>query len=76
MRMDHHLAIIFTWLLSLVNMFFTVHIATGFCTAYADPVSKVLGKNELVTDPNKIVKRYISANLFTDIVAELHVPQV
>lgn len=35
-------------------MFFTVHIATGLCTAYADPVSKVLGKNELVTDPDDL----------------------
>jgi cyclic nucleotide gated channel len=52
-------------------MFFKAHIATGFCTAYVDPVSKVLGKNKLTADPNKIVKRYISTNL-----AALPVPQI
>ncbi|WVZ94332.1 hypothetical protein U9M48_040236 [Paspalum notatum var. saurae] len=76
MRTDHHLAIVLTCLRSLVDMFFIVHIGTRFCTAYVDPVSQVLGKGELVTDPKRIVYRYIRTNFFIDIVAALPVPQI
>ncbi|KAJ1267935.1 hypothetical protein BS78_07G097000 [Paspalum vaginatum] len=76
MRTDRHLAIVLTCLRTLVDMFFMVHVGTRFCTAYVDPVSKVLGKGELVTDPKRIVYRYIRTNFFIDIVAALPVPQI
>lgn len=76
MRMDNHLAVILTYLRSLVDMFYLVHIAARFCTAYVDPVSKVLGKGELVTNPRKIANRYIRSDFFIDLVAALPVPQV
>ncbi|XP_015696009.1 protein CNGC15b-like isoform X1 [Oryza brachyantha] len=75
MTMDYHLAIILTCLRSFLDMFFIVHIAIRFSTAYVDPGSKVLGKGELVTDPKRIAKRYIRRDFFIDLVAALPVPQ-
>jgi len=57
-------------------MFFVVHIATRFFTAYIDPGSIMLGKGELVTDPKRIAYRYIRTNFFIDLAAALPVPQV
>jgi cyclic nucleotide gated channel, plant len=76
MRMDHHLAIVLTCLRSLIDMFFVVHIAIRFHTAYVDPLSKVLAKGELVTDPKQISRRYIRTDFFIDLIAALPVPQV
>lgn len=76
MGIDNHLAIVLTCLRTLVDIFFIVHIATRFCTAYVDPVSKVLGKGELITDPKRIAHRYIRTNFFIDLAAALPVPQV
>ncbi|XP_062195712.1 probable cyclic nucleotide-gated ion channel 14 [Phragmites australis] len=76
MRIDRHLAIVLTYLRTIVDMFFIVTIATRLCTAYVDPVSKVLGKGELVTDPKRIAHTYIRTNFFIDLVAALPVPQI
>ncbi|TVU42148.1 hypothetical protein EJB05_08540, partial [Eragrostis curvula] len=76
MRLDHSLAIVLTCLRSLIDMFFMAHIAIRFCTAYVDPLSKVLGKGELVTDPKQIAQRYIRRDFFIDLAAALPVPQV
>ncbi|TVU42158.1 hypothetical protein EJB05_08550, partial [Eragrostis curvula] len=76
MRLDHSLAIVLTCLRSLIDMFFMAHIAIRFCTAYVDPLSKVLGKGELVTDPKQIAQRYIRRDFFIDLAAALPVPQI
>ncbi|PUZ50780.1 hypothetical protein GQ55_6G087300 [Panicum hallii var. hallii] len=74
MKINRHFAIVLTYL--LIDMFFVVHIATRFFTAYIDPGSIVLGKGELVTDPKKIAYRYIRTNFFIDLAAALPVPQI
>ncbi|CAL4997797.1 unnamed protein product [Urochloa decumbens] len=76
MKIDRHVAIVLTYLRTLIDMFFVVHIATRFFTAYIDPVSIVLGKGELVRDPKRIAYRYIRSNFFIDLAAALPVPQV
>lgn len=76
MKIDRHLAIVLTYLRTLIDMFFVIHIATRFFTAYIDPVSIVLSKGELVTDPKRIAYRYIRTNFFIDLAAALPVPLV
>ncbi|CAO2168580.1 unnamed protein product [Urochloa humidicola] len=76
MKIDHHVAIVLTYFRTLIDMFFMVHIATRFFTAYIDPVSMVLGKGELVRDPKRIAHRYIRSNFFIDLAAALPVPQI
>lgn len=76
MKIEQHFAIMLTYLRTLIDMFFLVHIATRFFTAYIDPASIVLGKGELVTDPEKIAYRYIRTNFCIDLAAALPVPQV
>ncbi|RCV30441.1 hypothetical protein SETIT_6G094900v2 [Setaria italica] len=76
MKIDRHLAIVLTYLRTLIDMFFVIHIATRFFTAYIDPVSIVLSKGELVTDPKRIAYRYIRTNFFIDLAAALPVPLI
>ncbi|RLM60480.1 hypothetical protein C2845_PM14G06680 [Panicum miliaceum] len=76
MKINRHFAIVLTYLRTLIDMFFVVHISTRFFTAYIDPGSIVLGKGDLVTDPKKIAYRYIRTNFFIDLAAALPVPQI
>lgn len=76
MKIERHFAIMLTYLRTLIDMFFLVHIATRFFTAYIDPASVVLGRGELVTDPERIAYRYIRSNFLIDLAAALPVPQV
>ncbi|KAF8654947.1 hypothetical protein HU200_061379 [Digitaria exilis] len=76
MKIERHFAIMLTYLRTLIDMFFLVHIATRFFTAYIDPASVVLGRGELVTDPERIAYRYIRSNFLIDLAAALPVPQI
>ncbi|KAL2932445.1 Cyclic nucleotide-gated ion channel 18 [Bienertia sinuspersici] len=65
-----------TFIRSVTDMFYLIHIIVQFRTAYVEPSSRVFGRGELVLDPWKIAVRYLKFNFWVDIAALLPLPQV
>ncbi|KAJ4763370.1 cyclic nucleotide-gated channel 14 [Rhynchospora pubera] len=75
-RTDQHLACVLTILRCMVDMVYLINIIIKFHTAYVDPISEVLGKGELITDPRLIVNRYLRKGFLIDLLGALPFPQV
>ncbi|KAJ3698424.1 hypothetical protein LUZ61_002129 [Rhynchospora tenuis] len=75
-RTDQHLAGVLTILRCMVDMVYLINIIIKFHTAYVDPISEVLGKGELITDPRLIVNRYLRKGFLIDLLGALPFPQV
>ncbi|XP_010914081.1 probable cyclic nucleotide-gated ion channel 14 [Elaeis guineensis] len=75
-RMDHHLSIIVTFFRTLADLFYVLHMAIKFRTAYVAPSSRVFGRGELVMNPKKIARRYLRSDFFVDLAAALPLPQI
>ncbi|XP_010929224.1 probable cyclic nucleotide-gated ion channel 14 isoform X2 [Elaeis guineensis] len=75
-RMDHRLSIVVTFFRTLADLFYVLHIAIKFRTAYVAPSSRVFGRGELVMNPKKIARRYLRSDFFVDLAAALPLPQV
>lgn len=75
-RTDMNLRIAVTFLRTVTDFFYLLHLIIKFRTAYVAPSSRVFGRGELVTDPKKIARRYIKSDFFIDFVATLPLPQV
>lgn len=74
---DNRLSITITVMRSLADFFYMFNIAVKFNTAYVRPNSRVLGKGDLVTNPNQIRRHYIrSPDFVRDILAAVPVPQI
>ncbi|XP_057851427.2 putative cyclic nucleotide-gated ion channel 8 isoform X3 [Cryptomeria japonica] len=73
---DDNIAIIATVLRTITDIFYLMHMALQFRTAFIAPSSRVFGRGELVIDPIKIAKRYLSTYFIIDILAVLPLPQV
>ncbi|KAL2928604.1 Protein CNGC15c [Bienertia sinuspersici] len=65
-----------TFIRSVTDMFYLIHIIVQFRTAYVEPSSRVFGRGELVLDPWKIAVRYLKFNFWVDIAALLPLPQI
>lgn len=76
MLSDVNLGILVTCLRTIADIFYMLNIFIKFRTAYVSPSSRVLGRGELVMDPEKIATRYLKSNFFIDLVATLPLPQV
>lgn len=76
MLSDLNLGIVVTCLRTIADIFYMLHIFIKFRTAYVSPSSRVLGRGELVMDPEKIAKKYMKSDFFIDLVATLPLPQV
>ncbi|KAJ4792037.1 cyclic nucleotide-gated channel 6 [Rhynchospora pubera] len=74
-RTDQHLACVLTILRCMVDMVYLINIIIKFHTAYVDPISEVLGKGELITDPRLIVNRYLRKGFLIDLLGALPFPQ-
>ncbi|KAL6979343.1 putative cyclic nucleotide-gated ion channel 15 [Sarracenia purpurea var. burkii] len=61
---------------SVCDVFYIVHIAVQFRTAYVAPSSRVFGRGELVIDPWKIAYRYLVKGFWADFMAAIPLPQV
>eukprot|EP01018_Ginkgo_biloba_P000760 Gb_31623 [translate_table: standard] len=72
---DRNLAITATVLRTLTDVFYLVHMALQFRTAFIAPSSRVFGRGELVIDPIQIAKRYLSTYFIIDCLAVLPLPQ-
>lgn len=75
-KTDLNLRIVVTAFRTLADLFYMLHVAIKFRTAYIAPSSRVFGRGELVMDPKKIAKRYIRTDFFIDLIATLPLPQV
>ncbi|KAI3782145.1 hypothetical protein L2E82_12178 [Cichorium intybus] len=75
-KTDLNLRIVVTTFRTLADLFYMLHVAIKFRTAYVAPSSRVFGRGELVMDPKKIAKRYIKTDFFIDLIATLPLPQI
>jgi cyclic nucleotide gated channel len=75
-RTDFTLRIVVTFLRTIADVFYLLHLIIKFRTAYVAPSSRVFGRGELVMDPSKIARRYIRSDFFIDFIATLPLPQV
>ncbi|CAM8959946.1 unnamed protein product [Rhodiola kirilowii] len=73
---DRKLAIAATTIRTVIDMFYLVHMALQFRTAYIAPSSRVFGRGELVIDPAQIAKRYLQRYFIIDFLAVLPLPQI
>ncbi|XP_057836809.2 probable cyclic nucleotide-gated ion channel 5 [Cryptomeria japonica] len=73
---DKNLALVVTILRSLIDIFYIIHMALQFRTAFTSPSSMVFGRGELVMDPIQIAKKYLSTYFIIDFLAVLPLPQV
>ncbi|KHN31833.1 Putative cyclic nucleotide-gated ion channel 17, partial [Glycine soja] len=75
-RTDLTLRIVVTFLRTIADLFYLLHLIIKFRTAYVAPSSRVFGRGELVMDPKKIARRYIRSDFFIDFIATLPLPQM
>jgi cyclic nucleotide gated channel, plant len=61
---------------SLMDLLYAAHILIRFRTAFIAPSSRVFGRGELVIQPHKIARRYLSRTFWLDLVTALPLPQV
>ncbi|XP_038890160.1 probable cyclic nucleotide-gated ion channel 5 [Benincasa hispida] len=73
---DRKLAITVTTLRTIIDVFYLIHMALQFRTAYIAPSSRVFGRGELVIDPAQIAKRYLRRYFIIDLVSVLPLPQI
>ncbi|XXG64501.1 hypothetical protein AAC387_Pa05g2439 [Persea americana] len=76
MKMDLKMSKIVTCFRTVADLFYLLHIVIKFRMAYVAPSSRVSGRGEIVTDPQKIAMRYLRSDLFIDLAAALPLPQI
>nr|CAD1843670.1 unnamed protein product [Ananas comosus var. bracteatus] len=69
------LMIALTVVRSIADVFYALQIYVRFRTAFVAPSSRVFGRGELVIDPSKIARRYLSKSFWPDLIAALPLPQ-
>lgn len=75
-KLDRTLSIVVSFFRTIVDIFYFLHIAIKFRTAYIAPSSRVFGRGELVMNRSKIAKRYLSSEFFIELIAALPLPQI
>ncbi|XP_047082792.1 cyclic nucleotide-gated ion channel 17-like [Lolium rigidum] len=75
---DRHLTIIITFLRSIADLLYVIHIIMKFRTAFVNRGStmRVFGRGDLVTDPKEIAWKYLRSDFAVDVVAALPLPQI
>lgn len=76
MEIDIGLSISVTFLRTVADFFYIMHILIKFRIAFVDPGSRVFGRGQLVKDPWAIALRYLKADFSIDLAASLPLPQV
>ncbi|KAK3158504.1 hypothetical protein QOZ80_2AG0138040 [Eleusine coracana subsp. coracana] len=71
----YSLALTLSMIRSLLDMLYAAHILVRFRTAFIAPSSRVFGRGELVIQPHKIARRYLSRTFWFDLVTALPLPQ-
>ncbi|XP_062219718.1 protein CNGC15b-like [Phragmites australis] len=70
------LALTLSMIRSLLDLFYAAHILFRFRTAFIAPSSRVFGRGELVIQPYKIARRYLSRTFWFDLITALPLPQL
>jgi cyclic nucleotide gated channel, plant len=75
---DRRFAIGVTFLRSMSDLLYILHIIIKFRTAYINrsATMRVFGRGDLVTDPKEIAWKYLISDLAVDVTAALPLPQV
>uniref|UniRef100_A0ACD5ZB06 Uncharacterized protein n=1 Tax=Avena sativa TaxID=4498 RepID=A0ACD5ZB06_AVESA len=75
---DRRLTVIITFLRSIADLLYVIHIIMKFRTAFINPGStmRVFGRGDLVTDPKEIAWKYLRSDFAVDVVAALPLPQI
>lgn len=76
LKTDLNLRIVVTCFRTVADIFYLLHMAIKFRTAYVAPSSRVFGRGELVMDPKKISRRYLRSDFLIDLAATLPLPQI
>ncbi|KAL5191962.1 putative cyclic nucleotide-gated ion channel 16 [Glycine soja] len=76
MQTDIVLGVFVTFSRTVADLFFLFHMVLKFRTAFVSPLSRVYGRNELVTDPRQIASRYLRSDFAIDLLATLPLPQI
>lgn len=76
LKTDLNLRIVVTCFRTVADIFYLMHMAIKFRTAYVAPSSRVFGRGELVMDPKKICRRYLRSDFLVDLAATLPLPQI
>ncbi|GMI71461.1 CYCLIC NUCLEOTIDE-GATED CHANNEL 16, cyclic nucleotide-gated channel 16 [Hibiscus trionum] len=76
MQIDLGLGIFVTFVRTVADLFFFMHIAIKFRTAFVAPTSRVFGRGELVMDRKAIAIRYLRSSFIIDLAAALPLPQI
>ncbi|XP_077253881.1 putative cyclic nucleotide-gated ion channel 5 [Tasmannia lanceolata] len=76
LSIDRKVAIASTTIRTVIDLFYVIHMALQFRTAYIAPSSRVFGRGELVIDPAQIAKRYLRRYFIIDFLAVLPLPQI
>lgn len=72
---DVPLGVALTFLRSVADLFFILHVLMKFRTAFVAPSSKIFGRGELVMDATQIALRYLKSDFLIDLAATLPLPQ-
>ncbi|KAJ3693371.1 hypothetical protein LUZ60_008851 [Juncus effusus] len=73
---DRRLAGVLTFLRSLMDFIYVLNMVIKFHTAHVDPVSRVVGKGELISDEKFIANRYFKRGFYVDLLASFPFPQI
>ncbi|KAH7550438.1 hypothetical protein JRO89_XS13G0191000 [Xanthoceras sorbifolium] len=76
MTVDYRLGVSITFLRTVADFFFIVHIMIKLRIAFVAPSSRVFGRGELVVDRKAIAKRYFKSTFVIDLAAALPLPQI
>lgn len=76
MSTDNDASTAITYLRSIFDVFYFLHMVMKFRMAFVAPSSRVFGRGELVMDPHQITMRYLKSDFIVDLTATLPLPQV
>lgn len=76
MEIDVGLGVTVTFLRTVADLFFLMHMIIKFRTAFVERNSRVFGRGELVMDPRAIAIRYLKSDFVVDLAATLPLPQI
>lgn len=75
-RIDFRFGVIVTFLRTVADLFYLMHMVLKFRTAFVAPNSRVFGRGDLVMDAREIAIRYLRTDFVIDLAATLPLPQV
>lgn len=76
LNLDKKLKIAACVLRTLTDLFYLLHIILKFRTGFISPLTRVMGRGELIRNPYAIAERYVFSSFWIDVLAVLPLPQL